>query len=248
MIPVDNVAGAGSSEVTTLSPLVPIPDLTARAVGAALELAIFVALALGVYLIEYFVAGPVAPFGPSNFWIAFVMLVACNGWTFAASHTVHGGVLGHNIATLDGSPASSLTITIRQLLRFGLLYAIPFLVPKANVVMALVIALLVGVYLKVAPDRRAPWDHLARTRVISGFPSSAKIELPEVHTAADLRLDTKRVGDERRARRLLLGAGLFSVLASLLIVWAIFSEAAEFVLAEEFSWSLLTGIGWFPRR
>ncbi len=161
---------------------------------------------------------------------------------------MHGGVLGHNIATLDGSPASSPTITIRQLLRFGALYAVPFLALDANVVLALLIASLVGVYLKFAPDCRAPWDHLAGTRVISGFPSNAKLELADVHTAADLRLDTKRLGDERRARRLLLGVGLFSVLASGLIVWVIFREAAEFVLADEFSWSVLTGIGWFPRR
>jgi len=35
---------------------------------------------------------------------------------------------------------------------------------------------------------------------------------------------------------------------SVLIVWNIFSEAAEFFSAEDFSWSSLQGIGWFPRR
>lgn len=235
-------------EASNLSPSDPVPELTSRALGVALEMAIFVTLALVVYLVEYFVSGPVAAFGPSNFWIAFVVLAAWNGWTFAASHTVHGGALGHTIATVAGAPASSLTIAIRQLARFAVLYAIPFLALDANVVLALLIAALVGLYLWFAPDHRAPWDLLAGTRVTTGFPTATKIVLAEVHTAADLSLDTKRLADERRARRLLLGSGLFSVLASGLIVWAIFSEAAEFVLAEEFSWSVLTGIGWFPRR
>ena len=98
------------------------------------------------------------------------------------------------------------------------------------------------------PERRAPWDHLAATKVISGFPTATKLELKPISSPADLRLDGKRLTDERRARKLLLGAGLFSVAASGLIVWAIFSEAAEFVFADEFSWDILTGIGWFPRR
>ena len=37
-------------------------------------------------------------------------------------------------------------------------------------------------------------------------------------------------------------------MVSALIVWNIFSEAAEFFNADEFSWSSLQGIGWFPRR
>jgi hypothetical protein len=74
VITVDDTRDGNSSEVTTSQVAAPVPDLNARALGAALEVAIFVALALAVYLIEYFVAGPVTAFGPSNFWIAFVLL------------------------------------------------------------------------------------------------------------------------------------------------------------------------------
>ena len=54
---------------------VSIPSVPSRAVGAGLEVALFLVIALGVFLVEYFVEGPLRAFGPSNFWIAFVLLV-----------------------------------------------------------------------------------------------------------------------------------------------------------------------------
>ena len=44
------------------------------------------------------------------------------------------------------------------------------------------------------------------------------------------------------------GTGFASPCAFFKVVWNIFSEAWEFFAAEEFSWSSLQGIGWFPRR
>lgn len=226
----------------------PSPTLGSRAAGTAIELIAFVAVALTVYLIEYFVSGPIADFGPSNFWIAAFVMAAWNGWQFAGSQTAHGSVVGHHIAGADGTPASVLTVTARQTLRFVVLYGIPLIAFGQNVTALVLVAAVIGLYIWRSPQHRAPWDHLAATTVITGFPSEAKLELPPITTEADLQLEGRRRTEEQRARRLLLGAGLFSVLASGLIVWAIFSEAAEFVFAEDFSWGILTGIGWFPRR
>jgi phosphate transport system permease protein len=235
-------------EVAPDAPAMPIPTLTSRLAGAALEPAIFLMIALAVYVVEYFLAGPLIGFGPSNFLIAFALMCAWNGWQYAGSQTVHGATLGHFIATVDGAPASTITIIIRQAIRLGLLYGIPFALFDGHLGATLLVAGATGLFIRGSTAQRGPWDLIAGTTVIAGFPTSTKLELAPIKTAADLRLDGKRRLDERRARRLLLGAGLFSVLASALIVWAIFSEAAEFVLAEEFEWSVLTGIGWFPRR
>ena len=74
------------------------------------------------------------------------------------------------------------------------------------------------------------------------------IERSEVSSVADLQLDELRNRRNAVARRVVLSLGFTSVVVSVLIVWNIFSEAAEFFSAEDFSWSSLQGIGWFPRR
>jgi phosphate transport system permease protein len=74
------------------------------------------------------------------------------------------------------------------------------------------------------------------------------IERSEVSSVADLQLDELRNRRNAVARRVVLSLGFTSVVVSVLIVWNIFSEAAEFFSADEFSWSSLQGIGWFPRR
>ena len=225
----------------------PRPTLSSRAIGFGLELVLFLAVALAVYVVEYFISGPVTDFGPSNFWIAFVIVALWNAWLFAGSQSVQGAVVGHHMA-VHARPAPVLTIIVRQLARFGVLYGVPLLAFDGNVGLMLVIAGLAGAFIALAPDGRAPWDLLAGTAVTSGFPSEAKLELKPILSVHDLQLEGKRRTDERRARQLLLGAGLFSVLASVLIIWSIFSEAAEFIFADEFEWSSLSAQGWFPRR
>lgn len=225
-----------------------LPTLRSRAEGVVVELAVFVAAALAVYVVEYFVTGPVSAFGPSNFWIAVFVLGMWNGWVFPSGQTLQGVAVGHWIVDAGGRPAAVLTIVSRQLVRFGILYGVPFMVLDANVGAFLALAAAAGAYAFYSPGHRAPWDHIAGTLVTRGFPSSVQVELGPVTSTADLRLSGSRLAEQRRARRLLLSAGLFSVLVSAMIVWAIFSEAAEFVLASEFSWGSLTGIGWFPRR
>lgn len=237
---------ASAPEVVDIA--LPIPSLGSRALGAAVEPVVFFALALAVYLIEYFLSGPVTGFGPSNFWIAFVVLAAGNGWLWAGAQTVHGSVVGHYIAAADGSPASTLTIAVRQLSRTGILYGLPVLVFGSHEGVALLLFVAAAAFVRFSEQHRAPWDHLAGTTVVGGFGGTTRIEMAPIRTAADLHLDGRRIAESRRARRLLLGAGLISVLVSGLIVWTIFTEAAEFVFADEFSWSVLTGIGWFPRR
>jgi phosphate transport system permease protein len=74
------------------------------------------------------------------------------------------------------------------------------------------------------------------------------IERSEVSSVADLQLDELRKRRNAVARRVVLSLGFTSVVVSALIVFNIFSEAAEFFSADEFSWSSLQGIGWFPRR
>jgi phosphate transport system permease protein len=225
-----------------------VPTLRSRAGGVAVELALFVAVAVVVYIVEYFLEGPVGHIGPSTPWIAFWVVAAWNGWSVAGAHTPQGAVVGHQIADRHSNPAPVLTILARQLLRTAFLYGIPFLVLDKNLGVFLVLGGLAGLYLRFSPGHRAPWDQLAGTTVLTGFPTPASAPLEPVRSTADLRLSGKRLADERRARWLLFAAGFFGVMASAMIIWAIFSEAAKFMLADEFSWGILTGIGWFPRR
>lgn len=226
----------------------PLPTIGSRAMAAGLELFFFILAALAAYLVEYFLEGNFTGFGLSNWWIAFAIMALWNGWTYASAQTPQGALTSHFIADSTGAPAATLTIVVRQLIRFGLLYGIAVLLRGVDVPIIVLVGLLAGACMLVAPKRRAPWDLLAGTTVVTGFPSGAQLELKPLTSIADLQLDTKRGRQDGRARRLLLIAGLFSVLASALIVWSIFREAAKFVLDDEFSFDILSGIGWFPRR
>jgi phosphate transport system permease protein len=222
--------------------------LKSRAHGAVVEIVVFLGVAVSAYVVEYYLRGPVGGFGPSKFWIAVFVMGAWNGWLFAGSRTIQGAAVGHFVADGRGQPAPVVTILARQLSRFAILYGVPFVVLDSNVVVYGAIVFASGAYMKFSSDGRAPWDHLAGTTVTAGFPDMEVVSTRRVESTADLVLSGKRLSDEKRARRVLKAAGLFSLLASGLIVWSIFSEAAEFVLADEFEWSSLTGIGWFPRR
>ncbi len=110
---------------------------------------------------EYFVAGPFRDFGPSNFWIAFVVMAAWEGWQWPAAHTVAGSMSGQHIAMLDGTPAAPAVIAVRQLSRFGVLYGLPILVLPFNAAVLAVVWATVGAVIWRAPGRRSPWDLLA---------------------------------------------------------------------------------------
>jgi len=228
--------------------VVTTPALSRRATAAALEPLVFILIAIGIGLLEYFVAGPFTDFGPSNFWLAFVVMAAWNGWEYAAATTATGSFTGQHIALADGSPAPVLTIVVRQLARFGVLYGLPVLVLDFNAVIAAAIWAAVGLLIWRTPDRRAPWDLLADTLVVDGFGDAIEVvELPTIESAADLRLDETRARGNRRAARAMFAAGLASVVVSALIIWNIFTQAAKFVSDSEFEWGILTERGWFPR-
>ena len=65
---------------------------------------------------------------------------------------------------------------------------------------------------------------------------------------SDLQISTTRKRKEGVIRLALLAAATLSVVITLLIVLSLVGEALTFVRGEDFTWSSLTEIGWFPRR
>jgi phosphate transport system permease protein len=224
------------------------PTLGARAVGGLLEPLIFIVIAMLVALAEYVVAGPIRDFPVSNFWLAFVLLALADAWTWPQSQTMMGTLTGQYIATTNGEAATPLVIAVRQLARFGVLYGVPVLALEFDLVWAVAIWLICGAIVWRTPGRRAPWDLVADTVPVTGIGAVGQVELPVLRSAADLQLDPRRTSQDAMAGRLMFLAGLVSVVISALIVWNIFREAWAFVAADEFSWGLLKGRGWFPRR
>lgn len=232
----------------TGSTAVSVPTLGSRAIGGLVEPLLFVVAAMGIALIEYLVSGPFADFGPSNFWLAVILMAVWHAWTFPQAQTATGAFAGHYIATTDGRPATPFVIAIRQIARFGVLYGIPVLAIDFDLRVGIVVWLVVGGIVWRTPAHRAPWDMLADTVVVTGFGQSTDLELPPLRSAADLRLDPKRASQDAIAGRIMFLAGLVSVVVSALIVYYIFKEALAFVAADDFSWGILKGRGWFPRR
>jgi len=228
--------------------VVTTPALSRRAIAAAAEPLLFLLVAMGIGLVEYFVAGPIADFGPSNFWLAFVVMAAWDGWEYADATTATGALTGQHIALTDGTPAPVVTIILRQFARFGILYGLPVLAIDFHLGVAVAIWAMVGIVVWCTPARRAPWDLLAGTLVVDDFGGAiGVVELPEIHSADDLRLDAARTRGNRRAARAMFAAGLASVVVSVLIIWNIFTEAVKFVSDSEFEWGILSARGWFPR-
>ncbi len=225
-----------------------LPRLSARTIGALLEPTLYVVVLSVVAVVEYFVRGPIGGFGPSNYWIAFVILAAWNAWMWPAGHTLTGAFTEVHIARLDGSPAAPLTIMVRELTRFGLVWGIGILAFGADLRVVLVVAAVCGILIWRTPGQRAPWDLVADTLVVAQIDDGTRIDLSPVTEAADLTLGADRTRQNNRARQVVFGLGLSSVVVSILIVWNIFSEAVEFVGASEFTWGSLTEIGWFPRQ
>ena len=226
-----------------------LPSIGTRAAGAAVEPAVFVVTAAVIGIVDYYLEAPIGGFGASSFWIAFWLLAVWSAWHWPAAQTLASSFTGNHVATLDGRPATPLTLAARELSRFGLLYGVPLLFLDTNVGLSALAIVVSGLVIWRTEGRRAPWDLLAGTVVVQGFAGPATVvERTEVTSTADLQLAPARNKQNGRARRLVLALGMSSVIISLLIVWSIFSEAVEFFADEEFSWSSLQGIGWFPRR
>ena len=229
--------------------VVGVPSLASRAVGATLEPVVFIVIAAAFGVIDYYLNAVTGGLGVSAFWISFWAMAIWSAWCWPAAQTFASSFSGNHIAMLDGRPASTVTIAAREFTRAGLLYGLPLLAIETNVVPVLVLMALAGFFISRTVDRRAPWDLLAGTIVVEDFGGPATmIERSEISSVADLQLDELRNRRNAVARRVVLSLGFTSVVVSVLIVWNIFSEAAEFFSAEDFSWSSLQGIGWFPRR
>ncbi len=224
------------------------PSLKSRGASAAIEGLLYLLVTVLVAIVEYYVAGPMTDFGPSNWWIAFVIMAAWTGWQWAGAQTPVGSYVDHYIADRNGLPACFSCIAVRQLTRFGVLYGIPFLLLDRNVTVMVLLFVLSGVAIHFTPNGRAPWDLVAGTVMTESLAGETAPVLPLLTAASDLRVSPQRVSENRRARRMMQLAGMSSVLVSALIVWSIFSEAWQFVAASEFHWGLLRDIGWFPRR
>ena len=69
-----------------------------------------------------------------------------------------------------------------------------------------------------------------------------------VLSATDLQVSKSRKRKENAVHWVLFGAAVLSVVITVLIVLSLISEAWSFVTGEDFEWSSLTDIGWFPRR
>ncbi len=216
--------------------------------GFAVELVTYLIITMAVAIAEYFVAGPLSDFGPSNWLIGLVIMVAWHGWHWAGAQTPVGTYLDHYITDLEGNPASFEQIAVRQFAKYGVLYGLPILLLDTNVVFFCCLVAATGVALHLLPSHRGPWDYLASTVVSDTVAAERSIGLAPLTKPSDLQLSGRRVAENNRARRMLLLAGLSSVIVSALIVYNIFTEAWLFVSADEFSWGLLTERGWFPRR
>ncbi len=224
------------------------PSIWSRGFAAGLEVALYLVITILVAVVEYFVAGPFQDFDLSNWWIGFIIMAAWQGWHWAAAQTPVGSYVDHYIADTDGSPACFWCVVVRQLSRFGFLIALPVLAFSTNIALAVALFAVAGLLIAFLPDGRAPWDLLAGTVVSESLAFERPAALAEITKASDFQLGPQRIAENNRARRMMLIAGLSSVFISVLILWNIFSEAWEFVSASEFEWSLLTDIGWFPRR
>ena len=224
------------------------PTVFGRGSAAAVEGLIYLGIVIVVAIVEYYVAGPFRDFGPSNWWIGFAVMAAWTGWSWGGSQWPVGSYVDHFVTDTDGVPARFNRMALRELTRLFVLYGIPFLILGSNVTAMVGLFILTGAAIRYTADRRAPWDLLAGTVVTQSVAGETMLVLLPPTSPSDLQLSGQRIAENRRAKRLMLLAGLSSVLISGLIVWSIFSEAWKFVAASEFSLGLLWDIGWFPRR
>ena len=229
----------------------PFP-LWRRGVTATIEAVLYLLLALLVAITEYFVAGPIGDFGLSNWWIAAILYAALEGYCWPSGQTLAMRLMGSSAQLSDGSFAGPLRMATRQLIRFLIVYAAPLWAFDFNVwrivVIAVAVAVMIEAFDRAGTGAKAPWDFFVGSAVVEGGIAGVSPDLAPVRSVTDLRLAPGRAAQNERARKAMFAAGLSSVVVSVLIVLNIFTEAWAFVSDQEFSWGLLTDVGWFPRR
>lgn len=223
-----------------------------RGVTMLIEAVLFLLIALVVAIVEYFVAGPISDFGLSNWWIAAIIYAALDGYSWPSGQTFAMRLTGSSAQLADGSYAGAVRMGARQLIRFLVVYSVALWAFDFNVwriaVIAAAVAALIEVFDRMGVGPKAPWDFFAGTTVVEGGLAGVSPDLAPVRSVNDLQLAPGRAAQNERARKAMFAAGLSSVVVSILIVLNIFTEAWTFVSDQEFSWGLLTDVGWFPRR
>lgn len=251
-----------------------IPSVGRRAAGASLEIFLYCVIVMVVAIIEYYAGGFTGPrvFGGrplSSNWVIGAAIYA--SWTINASRrgtTPAAGLVQLTLVGDLGESARPQRVVLRQLIRSVVLYALPlYLSGRFGLPLIadpdpgwlgknpqiLWIALFVGAgfMIRTLPLGRAPWDLIAGTTMVESYGVENVPHASEV-TIDDLKVSGERQAQNVRAGRILHAAGWGAILVSLLIVWVVFSEAWEFVTADDFSWGLLNidgnRRGWFPRR
>lgn len=223
-----------------------------RGATLVVETVLYLIITLIVAIAEYFLGGPVTDFGLSNWWIGAIIYGALEGYSWPSGQSFAMSITGSSVQLADGRHADPVRMAIRQVIRFGIVWAIAIWAIEFNIgwvaLIAIAIALVIVGAERAGLGPKAPWDFLLGTRVIEGGLGGADLELTPVRSAADLQLAPDRAAQNERARKVMFAAGLSSVVVSVLIVFNIFTEAYTFVSDQEFSWGLLFDVGWFPRR
>jgi len=240
------------------------PSLTSRAAGEAIEVVMYLGLVATTFVIDYYLPVLTGPSPLSSWWIALTLMAIWNLRHWPHGQSPVGSILEHAVVADNGRPVGTIRMSLRQLLRFTILYALPFVaLPRllgSNPVLSWMLLSLAAAAL-IHRTGRAPWDFAVGTIVShhgstsfdgddAGSPASIGPTAGGTRTlaAGDLRVSDRRVKQNRRAQSFLRAAGLSSVLVTGLIIWSIFTQSLEFVSAPEFSWGLFSEIGWFPRR
>lgn len=243
-----------------------IPSVGRRAAGASLEIFLYCAIVMVVAIIEFYSGGFTGPtffgnklfetgtpgdFGPSNWLIGFVIYAALSVHASRRGTTPAAGIVQLVLVKDDATTAEWWRVLLRSAIRGAVMFGFPLLAFDRNQLLWIALFVGAGLMIRYLPLGRAPWDLIAGTTMVESFgvePAPLGAEL----TIGDLKVSGERQSQNVRAGRMLQAAGWGAVIVSLLIVWVVFSEAWEFVTADDFSWGLLNiegnRKGWFPRR
>ncbi|MEM7093747.1 MAG: phosphate ABC transporter permease subunit PstC [Actinomycetota bacterium] len=239
------------SEVGVRPPTDPVasmarPTLGRRGVGAVTEIFLYCLITIAVAIVEFYVGG----FEPSNWWIGFAIYALWTLSTARRSTTPSLSVTQLGFVGDDGLPAGIVRSLGRSAIRAGVLYALPLLLFNRNQLLWIGLFVGAGLLIRSMPLGRAPWDLIAGTTMVETYGVETKVT-GRALSIDDFKVDGVRKAQNQRARRMLQATGWGAIVVSLLIVWVVFSEAYQFISADEFEWGLLNGEGkrkgWFPR-
>jgi phosphate transport system permease protein len=243
-----------------------VPSMTRRGVGAFLEIAQYCLVVMAVAIVEFYsgdFTGPVlfgrklfetgtpGDFGPSNWTIGLVIYAAWVLWRATRSTTPAGAALQQSFVERTGAPAGFARTMVRNLTKFGAVYAFPLVAFDGNQLLWIALFVGCGFIIEAMYRYEAPWDIVAGTTLVANAAKASPRSSGPL-TLTDLQVSGSRQAQDRRAANLLRLAGWVAIIVSLLIVWVVFKEAYVFVSDQDFSFGLLNiegeRKGWYPRR